>query len=467
MNAAQAITNSILKELDKLKKKTIAVIEFSELRGQEYVHSASGRLLAERLTTGLVKSGQVEVVERSQLEKVKNELKLESSGMVDDATAKSIGRILGVEAIVTGTMTRTGSDIEIHSRLIRVEDGRIMTAVSAHEPLATYEDLSVRDSREALKQAEEELKRLEELQAAVREQQKLKALQQQIEEKKKAIAEERLRLEQSEPQGSANQGFGKVLDVTELVGNDGAPMVLVPAGEFFMGANASYPHEADGPKHPIYVDVFYIDKFEVTTGRYAQFLKSTRREPPKYWDQVIPVSDGERPVIGVSWDDADAYCRWAGKRLPAEAEWERTARGYDERLQPWGDEKATRSHANFGWFMSMSTGGYKELAPVGGYRSDRSPYGVYDLGGNVAEWVADWFDPHYYSYGPKSNPKGPGGGREKVIRGGSYWNPIFNSFEPSYAPAPIVLYKDLASRGAKDSSFRHDAIGFRCARNVR
>jgi formylglycine-generating enzyme required for sulfatase activity/TolB-like protein len=457
-----------MKEVGKLKRKTIAVIEYSELRGQEHVHSASGRLLAERLTTELVKSGQVEVIERSQLQKVMNELKLESSGMVDEATAKSIGRILGVEAIVTGTMAKTGSDIEIHSRLIRVADGLILSAVTAADATTTFDGLSAQDSRAALKLAEEELRRLEELQAAVREQQKLKALQQQIEEKKKEIAEERSRLKQDEAQGSVSQAPAKSIDTSEIVGNDGAPMVLVPAGESVMGHEAS--DGPDGPARQVYLDAFYIDKFEVTTGRYAQFLKTTKREPPKYWDQVIPASDGERPVIGVFWDDAEAYCHWVGERLPTEAEWEKAVRGSDGRLNPWGTEEASKSLANVGWHGSDSyTAGYKAIAPVGSYPSDRSPYGVYDLAGNVTEWVADWFDPHYYRYGPKSNPKGPNGGREKVIRGGSHWN-----LNHVYSPISVFVSShsrethtiDAADRGYGDPLHRHDAIGFRCARSV-
>src|SRR3989442_6188260 len=120
------------------------------------------------------------------------------------------------------------------------------------------------------------------------------------------------------------------------IGKDGALMVLVPAGEFTMGGDS-----LDNPRHPVYLDAFYMDKYEVTTSRYAAFVKATGRELPSKWREVRLVSHGERPVIGVLWEDADAYCRWAGKRLPTEAEWEKAARGTDGREYPWGNEAPT------------------------------------------------------------------------------------------------------------------------------
>lgn len=131
--AAETIASAIVAEATKLQKRTVAVIEFSELRGNIYVASAKGRLLSERITTQLVNTGQVEVVERSQLAKVMRELKLGTTGVVDDATAKSIGKILGVEAIVTGTLTEVGPETEIHSRMVRVEDGVILAAVTTRD----------------------------------------------------------------------------------------------------------------------------------------------------------------------------------------------------------------------------------------------------------------------------------------------------------------------------------------------
>ncbi len=131
--ATEAIAAAIVAEAPKLQKRTVAVIEFSEAQGPTYVPSSRGRLLAERITTRLVNTGQLEVVERAQLDKVMRELKLGTTGLVDDATAKSIGKLLGVEAIVTGTLAQVGPETEIHSRMVRVEDGVILAAVTTRD----------------------------------------------------------------------------------------------------------------------------------------------------------------------------------------------------------------------------------------------------------------------------------------------------------------------------------------------
>jgi len=131
--SAETIAATIIAAAPKLQDRTIAVIEFSELRGTTYVPSAKGRFLAERITTELVKTDQVDVIERAQLEKVRGELKLGASGVVDETTAKSIGKILGVEAIVTGTVTDVGRESVVHARLVRVEDGKILAAEEARE----------------------------------------------------------------------------------------------------------------------------------------------------------------------------------------------------------------------------------------------------------------------------------------------------------------------------------------------
>jgi formylglycine-generating enzyme required for sulfatase activity len=231
----------------------------------------------------------------------------------------------------------------------------------------------------------------------------------------------------------------------ELIGKDGAPTVLVPAGEFTMGGS-----NIDNPRHPVYLDAFYMDKYEVTTSRYARFLQATRRKLPFKWSEVGLVSHGDLPVIGVTWEDANAYCRWAGKRLPTEAEWEKAARGTDGREYPWGNEAPTPRHANFNKCCEWK--GYGVLATVGSLEAGRSPYGIYDLAGNVSEWVADWYDMTSYKYELDRNPKGPADGEEKVVRGGSWYDP--GSLQRSalrsrnYPSAPST---DRGFRCAKDA----------------
>jgi formylglycine-generating enzyme required for sulfatase activity len=128
-------------------------------------------------------------------------------------------------------------------------------------------------------------------------------------------------------------------------GKDGAPMVLVPEGEFTMGSNKG--DEDEKPAHQVTLKAFYIDTFEVTTKRYQVFMNDSGRGEPKYWSQTIPVSQAEKPVVGVTWNDAEAYCEYYGRRLPTEAEWEKAARGTDGRIYPWGNDAPTSRHANF------------------------------------------------------------------------------------------------------------------------
>jgi formylglycine-generating enzyme required for sulfatase activity len=231
----------------------------------------------------------------------------------------------------------------------------------------------------------------------------------------------------------------------EVVGKDGAPMVLVPAGEFMMGSNDGEGDER--PVHWVCLDAFSIDKYEVTTTRYAAFLQATARRAPERWNEVSHVSDGERPVIGVDWHDADAYCRWAGKRLPTEAEWEKAARGPDGRKYPWGNEEPTTRHANFG---KSSWNGYTTLITVTEQEAGKSPYGAYGMAGNVWEWVADWYDKTYYQNSPDRNPTGPASGQAKVLRGGSWGN------------NPRAVRS--ATRNGLYPTDRYDNRGFRCAK---
>jgi formylglycine-generating enzyme required for sulfatase activity len=232
----------------------------------------------------------------------------------------------------------------------------------------------------------------------------------------------------------------------EITGKDGTPMVLVPAGEFTMGSEGWDADEK--PVHRVYLDAFYMDQYEVTTGRYAKFMRETGRAQPAQWKDVNPATDGERPVVGVTWHDADAYCRHYGKRLPTEAEWEKAARGSDGRRFPWGHEEPTHLQANFG----ATWAGYETLMKVGNLEAGKSPYGIYDLAGNAWEWVADWYDMNYYKNSPGRNPTGPTRGGSKVLRGGSWYNMLYDlrSTNRSYF-VPTSRFFDLSFRCAQDS----------------
>ena len=157
---------------------------------------------------------------------------------------------------------------------------------------------------------------------------------------------------------------------SELVGKDGAPMVLVSAGEFVMGSEKGDEDEA--PVHRVYLNAFYIDKFEVTNGRFAKYVEAIQSEPPwGFTDKETPVIHAERPVRWVNWMDAMGYCLWLGKRLPTEAEWEKAARGTDERTYPWGNDPPTPVHAVYG----VKEGGAETVSVIGNHHMGQSPNG--------------------------------------------------------------------------------------------
>ncbi len=226
-----------------------------------------------------------------------------------------------------------------------------------------------------------------------------------------------------------------------------ASMALVPEGEFLMG---SVTGEADEqPVHRVYLNAYLLDKYHVSVGQYAKFLDSTSRERPPDWNIMNRPYHQKRPVVNVSWADADAYCRWTGKRLPTEAEWEKAARGTDGRTYPWGDEFPTRFHANS---MNQDWRNHGALTPVGLLEGGKSPYGVYDMAGNVWEWVNDWYDQDYYKTSPRQNPTGPSKGVFKVIRGGS-WGSSVDALRSSERETHTPSYQGLGT-------------GFRCAKTL-
>ena len=170
---------------------------------------------------------------------------------------------------------------------------------------------------------------------------------------------------------------------------DGAQMVLIPTGEFWMGSPDGEGDKDEHPRHRVSLDAYSMDKFEVTVSRYAKFLQSTGRRDPDYWDQVNISKHSNLPVVGVDWHDAEAYCQWAGKRLPTEAAWEKAARGTDGRTYPWGNGQPTPRLANFN--KEYVANFYDErLAPVDSYEAGNSPYRLHHMAGNVWEWTADW-----------------------------------------------------------------------------
>lgn len=234
--------------------------------------------------------------------------------------------------------------------------------------------------------------------------------------------------------------------------NNGVMMALVTAGKFIMGRDDSDPFES--PQHEVYLDAFYIDQYEVTNAFYHACVtagaclpplelqskrQSTYYENPDYADY---------PVIYVSWEMASTYCQWRGGRLPTEAEWEKAARGEDERSYPWGEQTASCSIANF-WNDELNC--LADVKKVGIFPENVSPYQVFDMAGNVWEWVQDWFSGTYYATSPAENPPGPESGTHRVMRGGSWSN------------GAMSIRTTSRGRNLPDKGFNY--VGIRCVRN--
>ncbi len=215
-----------------------------------------------------------------------------------------------------------------------------------------------------------------------------------------------------------------------------------------MGIDGTQALEDEKPLHRPWLDGYAIDRHEVTTAQYAAFLAVDDRPRPWQWESVDLGLHGDRPVVGVSWFDADAFCRWKGKRLPTEAEWEKAARGTDGRLYPWGNQVPTKELANFALGARFSYS--LVLLPVQSFESGKSPYGLHHMAGNVYEWVLDWYATAYYETSPAKNPKGPEQGQFKVLRGGS-WSDL-----PKY----LLTY----SRFKLPPETKNSYTGFRCAK---
>ncbi len=244
---------------------------------------------------------------------------------------------------------------------------------------------------------------------------------------------------------------GKIQAEDMSESRDPVEMISIPVGNFLMGSGKKEGRPDERPQKNIYLDPYSIDAIEVTNKRYLEFIHKTgRKEPPNpYSEKKLSEEAGvdSMPVVQVTWYDAVDYCRWAGKRLPTEAEWEKSARGMNGGTFPWGEQSPGALKVNY----EKNWNGIHTLWPVGSHPETDSPFGVRDMSGNVREWVSDWYSPDYYQTGPTHNPLGPEQGILKVIKGGS-WHSFAGDIRP-------------ASRGKGGFALKTDGIGFRCAKS--
>jgi formylglycine-generating enzyme required for sulfatase activity len=214
-----------------------------------------------------------------------------------------------------------------------------------------------------------------------------------------------------------------------------AGMIWIPKSEFLMGSNKDHVQQAaewckcserqfedELYMHQVVVSGFYIDKYEVTNRKYQAFADATgyrtdaeQKNEVRTWRTEFTSGKEDHPVVWMSWNDAQAYCQWAGKRLPTEAEWEKAARGTDARLWPWGNDWDNKR-------LNSGEGGRRTTTPVGSFANGASFYGAMDMAGNVWEWVHDWYGAGYYQSGETTDPQGPDGGVDRVLRGGGFNN---------------------------------------------
>jgi len=220
-------------------------------------------------------------------------------------------------------------------------------------------------------------------------------------------------------------------------------MICVGGGPFTMGGRYQDSPPSQRPAHTVNIDIFHINPFPVTNHDYLEFVRVTGHRAPIHWQRgTFPSGLGNHPVVNVSWQDARAYAEWCGARLPTEAEWEKAARGTDERPYPWGDRFVEGDRCNSNSLVGTTT-------QVDEFPDGRSAYGVWDMAGNVNEWCYDFYDEEYYENSPASNPRGPEGGQERVLRGGCH----------------VDTRATLRSthRGGAADTYTRETVGFRIA----
>lgn len=384
--------------------------------------------ISDFLREGFVKAGKYSVIERTNMEQIFAEHKFQMTGCTSDSCAVKMGQILNAQKVVVGSVSKLGDDYYINIRLVNVENGQIEIADS--EKTAYYDELPTACFMLAYRMSGIKY----------------------FEAKKERKASEEV---QSEPQS--------------IISKYGSEMVLISTtSEFLMGSPANEGRQDEHPRHKVYLNGYYIDRYEVTNEQYANFLNIYGRDKDESGNAMVErdmwgikrsqgkwasaIGYEKFPVICVTWYGAVQYAKFYGKRLPTEAEWENACRAGSDTKYFWGAEG--KELDNYAWNINNSG---NKTHPFGMKKTNA--LGLNDFYGNVTEWVSDWYDERYYekcvSPNPKIyadtiayNPTGPATGKYKVVRGGFWFSGANNCRS--------------ASREYYPPNIKRNFIGFRC-----
>jgi len=385
------------------EKPRIAVLPFADTNEQSKT-AGYGEAVSRMLMTGIINGTVFRIVERAKIEMIMNEQKFQISGAVNAETAKRIGELYSVDYLLFGSVAKFGYTIESDIRLVDTESGEAMLAENASA-----------NSESTLRSMVQELVRK---------------------------IENRYRLKIQPPVVPPVVSIQPAIEPKPFPPRFGSTegMVLIPAGQFTMGSTASDASHNEKPAHTVYVNAFYMDVIEVTNRQYKLFLDATGHKKPAYWDNNR-FNKPDLPVVGISWEDAQAYAAWSGKRLPTEAEWEYAARGGLQNAKfPWGDDEA-KGRACYGKSYMHGIPENVSSYPPNGFK-------LFDMVGNAGEWCSDWYREDGYKDAQSNNPTGPEKTLSKVVRGGSW-------YEDDY------FLRCSARKGISPGSYSN-AVGFRC-----
>jgi len=351
-------------------KLNIAVAEFE---GRN-VSAMDATVVSDLLRTGLVNTEKFNVVDRANMQQILAEQKFQITGCTSQECAVQMGKLLNVQLIVTGAVTKLGGLYVVTAGMVEVGTSKI-----------------IKSGKVTSNSIEELVNKAEELDLVL---------------------------------ANIDRVKDKTEKIMDITGKDGVEMVLIPAGEFMMGLDSGDSDER--PFHKVYLDTYYIDKYEVTFEQYDKFCEATDRGKPgdNDWGR------GNMPVINVTWNDAVAYAEWAGKRLPTEAEWEKACRAGSTGKYCFGDSESELG--DYAWYYGNSG---NKTHPVGQKKPNK--WRIYDMHGNVWEWCSDWYKKNYYKNSPYKNPKGPDSGSVHVLRSGgcfTYANTCHSAFRGWSSP---------------------------------